>query len=86
MNKYLISSILLTTVGIVCFVIAVYLYGSLQELFDLFAHYGLEEQYYSNPKVLETVFNLKFGIIKFTIIGFASLILSIILFLKRKKI
>ncbi len=84
MNKLLIISVILIPVGISCFAVAGYFYWTLNQLFETLAYYGLQEQSNSNPKTAATVFDLKFGVVKFSILGAAAWILSIIFFLKRK--
>lgn len=86
MNKFLIISILLFVVGIIFFGLAGNCYQSILNLQELYGYYGLQEKdYLLSVNVAETFASLKFGIIKFSIIGFASWILSIIFFWKRKK-
>ena len=85
MSKFLIISLVLLLIGAICFAVAGYFYWRLHEIFELLSYYSLEEQYYSNPRIAADVWNLKFGIIRCSIIGFASWMLSIIFFLKRKK-
>jgi hypothetical protein len=52
---------------------------------ELYGYYGLQEKdYLSSPNVAETFASFKFGIIKFSILGFRVWILGIVFFLKRK--
>ncbi len=84
MSKFLIISILLFVVGIIFFGFAGNCYRAILNLQELFGYYGLqEENYLSSENVAETFALLKFGIIKFSILGLAAWILGIVFFLKR---
>ncbi len=85
MNKFLIISILLFVVGIIFFGFAGNSYRAILNLQELFGYYGLQEKdYLLSPNVAETFTSLKFGIIKFSILGVIAWILGIVFFLKRK--
>lgn len=84
MNKFILVSIFLVVVGLVFFSLAIYSYYSLQNVLDLFSYYGMQEKDLSLSKdVSETIFNLKFGIVKFSVLGLLAWILGIIFYLKR---
>ncbi len=85
MNKFLIISILLFVVGIIFFGFAGNCYRAILNLHELFGYYGLQEKdYLSSGNVAETFASLKFGIVKFSILGIIAWILGIAFFLKRK--
>ncbi len=85
MNKFLIISILLFIVSIIFFGLAGNSYRAILNLQELFGYYGLQEKdYLSSVNVAETFAGLKFGIIKFSILGVVAWILGIVFFLKRK--
>lgn len=84
MNKFSITAVILFIAGIASFAVAGYVWGTLNDLYAMLANYNLEDQYYTNPKTAAMIFDLKFGIIKFAVLGFAFWILAIIFFLKRK--
>ena len=85
MNKFLIISILLFVAGIIFFGFAGNCYRAILNLQELFGYYGLQERdYLSSVNVAETIASLKFGIIKFSILGVAAWVLGIFFFLKRK--
>ena len=85
MNKFLIISILLFVVGIIFFGLAGNNYQAILNLQELFGYYGLQKKdYFLSPNVAETFVSLKFGIIKFSILGIIAWVLGIIFFLKRK--
>ncbi len=84
MNKFLIISILLLVIGIIFFGLAVNCYRTILNLQELFGYYGLEEKNLLSVNVAETFASLRFGIIKFSILGVIAWILGIVFFLKRK--
>lgn len=85
MNRFLITSIILFVAGIIFFGLAGNSYRSILNLQELFGYYGLQEKgYLSSANVAETFATLKFGIIKFSILGGVAWILGIVFFLKRK--
>ena len=83
MNKLLIISILLLIAGVLFFGIAGYCFWTIQDMRQTFAYYGINEIDYSE-KIAVAFSNLKFGIIKFSILGVVSWILATIFFVKRK--
>ncbi|CAN5116615.1 hypothetical protein BH20ACI1_BH20ACI1_26820 [soil metagenome] len=83
MNKLLIISILLLITGLLFFGIAGYCFWTIQDMRQTFAYYGINETDYSE-KIAIIFSNLKFGIVKFSILGTASCVLAIIFFIKRK--
>lgn len=86
MNKFLLVSIFLFLAGFLSFSLAIYSYYSLQNVIGVFSYYGLQEKDLSLSKdVAETIFNLKFGIVKFSILGLLAWILGIIFYWKRSK-
>jgi len=84
MNKFIIISILLFAVGIIFFGFAGHCYQTIQNLQETFGYYGLQEKdYLLSENVAETFAKLKFGIIKFSILGVIAWTLGFIFFLKR---
>jgi len=54
---------------------------------ELFGYYGLQEKdYLSSRNVAETFASLKFGIIKFSILGVIAWILGIVFLIRKNKI
>ncbi len=85
MDKFLIISILLFVIGIIFFGLAGNCYQAILNLQELYGYYGLQEkEYLSSVSVAQTFASLKFGIIKFSILGVVAWILGIVFFLKRK--
>ena len=84
MNKFLITSILLFVAGIIFFGLAGNCYRAILNLQELFGYYGLQEKDYPSSKnAAETFALLKFGIIKFSILGLVAWVLGLVFFLKR---
>ncbi len=84
MNKFVIISISLLILGIFFFGIAGYCYWTILDLHRTFGYYGLEEKdYLLSANIAETLANLKYGIVKFLILGTAAWISGFIFFLKR---
>lgn len=72
--------------SIICFGIAGFVYRTYLNIFNTFAYYGVaEKNIYSNPEILDTIANLKFGIIKFTILGILGIIFGLFFLLKKFK-
>jgi len=85
MNKFLIISILLIIAGLFFFGFAGYCYWTIVYLQKMYAYYGIGEKIYlSNAETATMFLNLKFGIVKFSILGLVSWLLAIILFIKIK--
>lgn len=84
-NKFTLISIGLLIAGICLFIVSGYLYWALNDLYETLAYYHIESLTETNSKMSEHIFNLKFGIIKCSILGFVSWILSLVFFLKRKR-
>jgi uncharacterized membrane protein SpoIIM required for sporulation len=83
MNKFRIISIIMFIGGLACFCIAGYVYWVYLGLFKTLAYYGLPDSTaYSDPKFATTVFNLKFGIIKYIILGIIGILSGIFFSLK----
>ena len=53
-------------------------------MFETLAYYSLEKEYYKHQGLGTTVFNLKFAIVKFLILGILSWAAGVIVFIKRK--
>jgi len=84
MNKFIFISILLLVVGLFFFGIAGYSYWTILDLHKTFGYYGLKEKdYLLSANVAETFASLKFGIVKFLILGVAAWVSGFIFFLKR---
>ena len=84
-NKFTLISIVLLIVGAGLFIVSGYLYWALNDLYETLANYHIESVTQTNSKMSEHIFNLKFGIIKCSILGFSSWILALVFFLKRKR-
>ncbi len=85
MNKFLIISIILLVIGLFFFGFAGYCYWTIRDMQETFAYYGIgENTYLSNAKTAPTFLNLKFGIVKFSILGLVSWVLAVVFFIKRK--
>lgn len=81
----MLISILLFILGIFFFGFAGYCYWTIQNMHETFSYYRLKEKdYLTNPDTAATFANLKFGIIKFFILGVVAWFFSLIFFLKRK--
>ncbi len=77
---------LLLFVGLVCFGISGYVYMTLQNFYETFAYYGIsDENLYLSEKVAKTIFDLKYGIVKFLIFGIIAWLISLFLFIKSRK-
>jgi hypothetical protein len=85
MKKFSILTIILVLAGIACFSVAGYLYSTLRDYYEMFVYYNIESQLLTNSEVRLTVYNLKFGILKFSIFGIAAWIAALMFFLRRKK-
>jgi hypothetical protein len=85
MNKFLIFSVLLILSGFIFFGLAWYCYSTLQWLYKEMAYYGATSVLNTpGNKIYEMAFNLKFGLVKFSILGIVAWVLGIIFFFKRK--
>lgn len=73
---------LLFVAGLICFGMAGYAYYSLHRLYDTFAYYGIStNDVRSNDNAAQTIFNFKFGIGKFVILGTAAWIAGLVFFI-----
>ena len=86
MRKLKFISIILFVGSVVCFGIAIYVYQTYLNVLDTFAYYGFPEKDFDKYSEITTLlFDLKFGIIKFSVLGFLSLIGGLFLLLKKFK-
>ncbi len=84
MNRFLLVSLLLLLIGLFCFGIALYSYWTLQNMYEIFAYYGAGEKVFlEDAEIARTLFNLKFGIIKFLTFGLIAWVVGLIFFVKR---
>ncbi len=84
MNKFLTTSILLFVVGIIFFGLAANCYRTILNLQELLGYYGIQSDTLTSGDAMETFAQLRFGIIKFSILGSVGWILGLIFFVKRK--
>lgn len=68
------------------FAIAAYVYRTYLNIFNTFAYYGVSDEIlYSNAEITATLAQLRFGIIKFIILGFLGIIFGLFFLLKKFK-
>lgn len=84
-NKFTLISIGLLIAGVGLFIVSGYLYWAMNDLYETLAYYHIESVTQTNSKMIEHISNLKFGIIKCSILGFVSWILAFTFFLMRKR-
>lgn len=86
MNKIKLISVLMISGSVICFGIAGYVYRTYLNVLNTFAYYGLPEKDYEKyPEIMTTLFNLKFGVVKFSVLGVLSLLIGLFLLLKKFK-
>lgn len=86
MKKYTVFSILFLLAGIVFFAVACYAFQSYKDFLALFDYYSISEKVYtSHPETANVIFNFKFGIFKYTLLGIAAWTASIYFLVKRYK-
>lgn len=74
-------------IGAICFGISGYSFITLQKFYRTFAYYGISsefvDQYENTAKI---IFDLRYGIIKSLFLGVIAWVISLILFIKSKKV
>lgn len=83
MRGFLITSILLFVAGVIFFGLAANCYSTILNLQELLGYYGIQSDNLTSGNAMETFAQLRFGIIKFSILGLVAWVLGLIFFVKR---
>lgn len=87
MNRFRLLSLILFVAGLIFFGLAGFSYRTLQRFYEIFSYYGVNEQQLlaSNDDAAQTIFQLKFGIVKFLALGVVAWLVSIVLIIISRK-
>jgi hypothetical protein len=80
-----VASIALLIVSVGCFVAAGYCYLSMIDVYENLKNFGLEDQYYTHERIRDTVFNLRYGMVRFIVGGLAAGATGLLLFFRRAR-